>query len=662
MTHHRKEKSATPAQAGRARLRRLGRWLPGLLALGGWAAGCEPQGGNPPPAPAEPSAAEAWTGNPEAPVRADNPYLAIAERNVTRSLKEPNGFWLAWGYAAPESRRRGDTELRELAMTHLDKACAGLQEKPENRWAVLPTLETIRLLQDQPSIPPERVSAWLAAVRPSVDYFLEQHRSHGRRPEVWTDEAPNIMHQTAAFLQLASELYEDPRYAQAAAELVRKSVAYQEDGGAFRYIRNSGPSQIYFGFDATFLGRYYQLSRDPVARAALVKMAGFSQDILANGLAESSSAPWWKHHWGAGGSFLGLEIVAGLSRDPLTRSVAEYRLGQKSDKGYFAYYSMYFWDPGIPIVPLGSDLCRHNTNIGGPQLRRGPWQVVMPGKPFGDTGIGCSFVTPGGEPLRPGFGGFLETAALPILGEGEKSAYGPQSFLVLAPEDAGNRASVVGDGWIASARSFQSRPPYHGSAVAPTAGGWQTVEIWYADDAGLGGWLTAAPVSGGEESAGRPRGYLGLGHPLEATSPTGATSGALVLNLHGEGVHWDVSGSLTTPPRKSMGPSAHGAWVSLPDGQPGYGLSVSPADAPPMTMQARQAGPVFEVLATGADGREARLFFNPGEIAQEVALETPEPVTVWRSGEPGQPAEERVGTLVLRPMEMAVIRRAAERE
>src|SRR5690349_596868 len=83
-------------------------------------------------------AGEAWVGDPDVVLSPDNPYLPLAERNVDQALKAPTPevYWLVWGAVAPESRRRGDGELRAAALAATDKLAARLRAKPTGHWEI----------------------------------------------------------------------------------------------------------------------------------------------------------------------------------------------------------------------------------------------------------------------------------------------------------------------------------------------------------------------------------------------------------------------------------------------------------------------------------------------------------------------------------------------
>ncbi len=572
-----------------------------------------------------------WCGDPEAVQSADNPYVRLAERNVTRALSHPDVFWLVWGCAAPESSRKGDAALRTKALDEMEKLTARLAEKPSAYWDILVALECVRLLGRLPDLPEGTAARWLAQLRPSVEANVRVNDED----KEWMCVAPNTLHQSAAILQLASVLYKEPTWSVKAAALVLKAGACQQSDGAFTYMRESGPSQIYYGFDATFLGRYYQFSRDPVAREQLIRMSNYSLDVLGNGLMESSSSPWWKHHWGTGGPIHGVEIAAGLSRDPLARAVAEFRLrgGQPFSSSYIP---MYFWDPSIGTTPLAPDTLRYDTNIGGPQLRRGAWQVVMPCKAYDDTGIGCTVVK-GDKPFA--FDGYLETAALPILRDGTGDAYATTTLLVAAQEDTTTRAAIVGDEWIAGAWTYQPRHPFYGNPTPPPPTGWRVTCLWFADAQGLAGWILAT-CEQDSKTPERPKGYVSLGHApiIEQDQQQVLTSGALQFHLWGENARWEAAAQ----PRKAegMGPSKESAWISLPGGDLrshragesfGYGLSAATTAGATTEARLARSTPMVEVELTRKGTPLARLIFNPTAKGQK--LETPVPTTfeLWRS-------------------------------
>ncbi|MAX23747.1 MAG: hypothetical protein CMJ19_04510 [Phycisphaeraceae bacterium] len=568
-----------------------------------------------------------WCGNPDAIQSVDNPYVKLAHANVQRARSQrPSAFWLTWGATAPESKFCNDAKLHEQAIELFDKEVAKAVEKQETFWSLTGNLECLRLWERAENPPAEKLAKWKADILP----LAEKNYQLNVAKDSWTSVAPNTLHQSATILQLASLIYDQPKYAKCAKQLVDTAATLQNKDGAFNYIRQSGPSQVYYGFDATFLGRYYQLSRDEEAKERLIKLAGYSHDVLANGLMEASSAPWWKHHWGQGGPMHGVEIAAGLSRDPLTRSIARYRIEHGGQPYMFGYYAMYFWDPTIRSdVPLGSDILRYNTNIGGPQLRKDAWQVVMPGKAYADTNIGVTVVT--GEE-RFGYQGYLSVAALPVLRHGATSPHDRPKSLITASTDAiANRRCVVGENWIASAWTFKPRQPFFANFPEPQPGDWQLAQLWFADEQGAAGWISVMADKDTDKAL--PRGYVAMGHDVVLDSANGrmVQSGALQVQVWGQQV--------TKIEPYTVKEKTRSFWIDVTDKQThqagdsyGYGLSVS---------QIGQAGhqASLETLAEGilaikvqrAGQSDVTLAFNPTDSSLEISRVSK---VVWQSNAP----------------------------
>lgn len=595
---------------------------------------------------------ENWCGNPDVVQTPDNPYVKLAHTNVTRArTTRPNAFWLVWGATAPESRLRDDAKLREEALAAYQAAVDKSVEKKETFWSLLDNLESLRLWQRSENPPTEKIEQWLAALKPCVEANFAANAAQ----DSWTAVAPNTLHQSAAILQLGSLLYHETKYADMARQLVQTAATMQEADGAFRYIRQSGPSQVYYGFDATFLGRYYQLSRDPLAKEQLIKMASYSKDALANGLMEGASSPWWKHLWGSGGPIHGVEIAAGLARDPLTRTLAQYRLEHGGQPYMFSYYAMYFYDSTIQAdAKLGADLLRYNTNIGGPQLRVGPWQVVMPGKAYADTNVGVSYVT-GELPMQ--YEGYLSVAALPVLRGGATGAYDRPNALITAGTDTLDaRRCVVGEDWIASAWNFKPRQPFFANADEPQPGDWELGQVWFADKDGMAGWISVTATTDTDKAL--PRGYLSLGHDIALSEGSTHTfeSGSLRAQVFGKQLL-----SMQTIETKGK---TNNLWIDLcnPTQQShkagdrfGYGLAIAPTGQALYTIQSQQQPDGLMQVAITRPGKSAvQMIYNP----------TANPITVantasscWRSTNPqgGKRSTDSQNTLQVAGGELIVL-------
>jgi hypothetical protein len=313
---------------------------------------------------------------------------------------------------------------------------------------------------------------------------------------------------------------------------------------------------------------------------------------------------------------------------------------------------------------VAPDLCRYDTNIGGPQIRRGAWQTVMPGKAYADTGIGCTVVT-GDKPFN--YEGYLETANLPVLSPGAVDAYDrPGSLFVAGPEETGTRASLAGPDWIASGWTFQPRPGIFGDPTSPPPQGWSLAQVWFADAHGLGGWLALTCTAKTGALSG-PRGYLGLGQEahLDAAAPTRLTAGQLSLQVWGDQV-----ASLDPEVRTAanVGWLTHNfAWVTLknvaervyePGETFGYGLSGCPSDSAPLEVRALPAGPALVAQIVRPRGAPVTLFFNPTAAAVTVDASAVAGATVCTcTDHPGAGTSQpwTAGKVTLKPYALAVV-------
>jgi len=559
------------------------------------------------------NAEDAWIGNPDVVLSTDNPYLMVAENNVSRALDgaKDSEFWIVWAATAPESRRLGDPAVEERALALTDSLADNMRQKPETHWGGPIFLECLWLWKKSGKVSDERLAGWLAAARPAVDLSFENNtRSLARGPDVdWTAYAPNAMLQSAAFLTLASRLYEEPKLGDLARKLVALAEASQLPGGGFSYIHDSGMASVYYGFEVTFLGRYYQLTRDPVAKRMLTAAAGAAHDALANGPFEGSSSPWWKHAWGTGGPIHAVEIAAGVAKDPVARALAQERL-KAAQPYWFSYVAMYFWDPTISPVPPGADEIRLSGNMNGPLLRRGDWQVVMPRMPRGDTLVGATLVDPA-QTYR--YRNYLETAALPVmLGPGTDFRGKTPSLFMIPSGEAERRSVVMGEGWIASGTVFHPRRAVHGETKIPPAEGWETAEVWFADADGLVGWLQTSPDK--VSFPGEAMGALCFGAPVtQGGDRLHFTSSDLSIALFGDQI-------------ESTERSDNQIFVrfkELPNGSSSYGVSIAPSGEPAIIerLTAPSGELTLAIRRTGA--KDVWLYFNP----KKTAVNVPSPVS-----------------------------------
>ena len=303
--------------------------------------------------------------------------------------------------------------------------------------------------------------------------------------------AANTLLQSTVILQLAVVSYgrtspDDPDLARWAAQ-ARANLAnarkIQLPGGAFSYIRNSGPDPCYFAFDSAFLGRYYQLTGDADARESLVRMAGWAGATTISGWLTPFSAPWWKHNVGSGGPYTGPETVTSLANDPVMRGVMVKRRGYIQPYTW-SYVNMYGWTPADgPVRPTG-DRCTFDRNANGPALRVGGWDVEMPARAWGDSCCGVSVATE--KAITSCINAVYLTANHRNASPAKRSAQHAYAMLGEAAMKSGS--SVVGDGWIAAVNSFDAHLGLYGD-LPPDTSPWQRTDLWFADADGAVGAL-----------------------------------------------------------------------------------------------------------------------------------------------------------------------------
>jgi hypothetical protein len=237
-------------------------------------------------------------GNPPE-LAAENPYLPALNANVSRALhllkqgKGEHPFYLVWGATAPGSKHRDNAELRDLAYKGYDDVTRQRVEKPCAFWDIIGDLEALLLWQFEGKVPKEQIAIWQERLRPSLEANIKSVTDE----KSWIEWAANTLLQSSTILQLAAVSYrrenpDDPnpdRWERQARVNLRKALRIQLPGGAFSYIRHSGPDPVYFAFDTAHLGRYYQLTGDRRAKTALVRLAQWGDAATVCGWITSSA-------------------------------------------------------------------------------------------------------------------------------------------------------------------------------------------------------------------------------------------------------------------------------------------------------------------------------------------------------------------------------------
>ena len=572
--------------------------------------------------------------SPAPPVRPDHPYLPLAKKwadefwPVVRAIvQQPAGelklidhrrhaFWTLWSVLAPEGPYQADATRRKEAFAVMDRWTEQFVKWPREHWDILGALEVVNWVAVTKR-EPAAVQRWLVRLRAAVEANLKLNQEHKEWPS-WT---PNPLIQSTAILALAAQLYSaaepaDPAPAlwrAMARECLNRALTMRLPGGAFGYILDSGPDPGYFNFDSTFLGRYWQLTGDATALTTLQGMAEYARSATLCGKLDAVASPWWKHNWVLDGPHHGPEVVATLSRDPLTKYIATKRLAEPYSD-FWTYYPMLFWDPNVSSRPV-SDRCEFDRNANGPALRAGPFDVVMPGCAWNDATFGVSLASR----ERVAFDAYLTAARLMLHAPGPSASasdYG-RHFMTYT-DDVPRHAAVVGAGWIAAGWRFTPRRSSNALRENARSGPADRIDLWFADAQGAGGLVMLEVNKAAPATA--PAGWLRLSAAAQSTSnPRIVQVGPL---------HFEVGGDFT--PAESVsdggkagepGPSllrlapANSAAHSWPPGTRfHYTLSTWPQAGQGWRIsEPRVAGTLVEVTVSRDAGARVVLVYNRGD-------------------------------------------------
>ncbi len=433
-------------------------------------------------------------GNPP-PLSKDNPYLSGMNSAVARAMKSvrdekpSHPFFLVWGAVGEGSTRRNDPALRELAFQQYDAATLAREQKPSAFWDIYADLEALNLWRIDNQLDSKQLSIWKERLRPSMATNIKSVTD----PESWINWAANTLLQSAAILELASTIYEqlDPQDRDIAnwREVARKNVdracEIQLAGGAFSYIRHSGPDPIYFNFDAAHLGRYYQLTGSDKAREALINLTKWSSAATISGLLTPFSSPWWKHVAGTGGPYTGLEMAVSLADNPLAANVMAQR--RKYQQPYIWLYGSMYAYTGKPAGILSRDRCEMDLNSNGPALRVGGYDVEIPGCPWSDSSFGISVSS------EKEFTSLINAIYIAPNRKGKSrenfKRSGSDGYIMVGHKDISRFAGFTGDKFIAGGRSFYAHTGLYGQ-IPPDDSPWLRNDVWYADADGAAGLIT----------------------------------------------------------------------------------------------------------------------------------------------------------------------------
>lgn len=478
----------------------------------------------------------------------ENPYWRMAERTVSDILKsdepklleEGNGgaaFWLAWAYTSPKSKFKGRPEIREKVIQIWDGTASRLKASKEpwttkdgNFWNLMSLLDSLLFIEGSKEFPTDKVTSWKEALRPAVE---ESWREYGHKTDKsWATKAakeyPNADAQHAAVMMAASLVYGEEKYRQNAAEFVQAMDQYLKPPGAWLYFKGSSPIPLYHGFELIFLGRYYQLSRDPLAADQIRRTKDYyPYTFTPENTVEGTSTPSWKYGWNpSGGPYHAVEFVAWLAGDGHNRWLADLRAKQYA-RHYWIAYCGEAWDEAgdqkAKPEPFPDRFIIPDDSIDGLRGRFGKFSF-MGGRGKRITGFGSCMLADAALPS--GYDGFVHFARLGIAPQGDAT-----TELRLVGEDKDGPvpgARVVTDEYAVLAAEFEPRLP--SDVEAPARNDWSVKERWLFTPNAVVALFEA--VAQKDDPGGLPIGRIELGPNSREALLNGKSF--QIGNLHGK--------------------------------------------------------------------------------------------------------------------------------
>lgn len=471
--------------------------------------------------------------------RAAGNVLALDDAKLLKEGEGANAFWLTWALVSPESKYQGQTAVREKlirvwnAITERLRKSDTMEEKKDgNFWNQMPLLESLHWLNGAQGIPAEKLAVWKAALQPDIE---RTWREYGHKSDTnWATQAaldyPNADAQHAAVMMAASLVYGEEKYRVNAEKFVQAMKKHLRPPGAWRYYLNSVPIPLYHGFELIFLGRYYQLSRDPLAAEQIKETVNYYPYTYApENTVEYSSSPWWKQMWNpVGGPYHAVEFAAWLCGDGRNRWLADLR-ARTFFPHYWVAYCGEAWDAAgdkrAHPEPFPDRYIVEDPSIDGLRGRFGSFSFVGSRGKNAQSFGGCMVADAG---LRNGYDGYLQSARLGVTVPGaESKPYYDSLRLVAEPKDEPvTGGQVLGDGFAAMAAVYEPRLQ---TRAEGHEGDWQVLERWLFTPDGVVAIFEITALQ--NHPAGQPEGFIRLG-PMDRPHQLDHQS-FQVGNLHG---------------------------------------------------------------------------------------------------------------------------------
>lgn len=455
--------------------------------------------------------------------------LGQTDEQIQRGDLPNHVFWLTWGYVAPESKHYLNRKVLDRLIVQWDYIAYQYRVRSSSFEAggvlsYVPFLESIRFLQTASYVPSEKLTIWKSALRERIEQEFVTYVP-ANAAESGAGEYANFDAQNITLFYLSYLVYGDEKFLIRAKELLSKLAGVLHPDGGFEYFRHSTPVPLYHSFEVAFLGRYWQLSGDPVAADLLRRTVRYyPYTFVPEDTAEYSSAPWWKQMWAPrGGAFNAVEIVAGLTKDGHNKWLAEQR-SNFSSGSYFDLYSAAAWDPGITPVPFPDNYVVTDSNVYGVRGRFGRFSWVGSRGKYTMSFGGCMVADLN---LPDGYDGYLQLAH---LGVKTTEGIGPYSSTLRMVGDINvvptPGASFAGQDYAVNAVSYVPRLQ---SDPNTEYNDWRVEQIWLYTNNTVVAYFEATALRDGVTT--KPEGIVRLGPYMR---PFGFKGSAFNIgNLHG---------------------------------------------------------------------------------------------------------------------------------
>ncbi len=406
-----------------------------------------------------------------------------------------------------------------------------------NRFCFVPTFEAYLLLSaTYPDlILPSKRAEWLASAEVATEFQVASYGDRANRepPECYY---ANMDVHYMLMLELASRMFDSPRYHEEAERFCKLTADVLYPDGAFSYHGFQNECYTYHQINVAHLARYWQLTGSELARDTVVKSRPYyPYNVEPGGVPEYYTDCFWKHYW-SGISPLGPEIVAGMTGCPQNRRVAKDELQWEKPNSYYAIYAAALYRPDIEDEPLPDEFLIFDRNTEGPRGRFGRWSFGGTTRLFGedqqgkDTFVGAMVVD---EPTRR----YPLNAALQVVTN--------QYRLEPRKEDEGNcrrwrecrylsqdehNAVTIGKDFATLTTRYRIQNVAWGGKSTLTD--WAGNQQWLLTPHRLVGVLEIEPLSDQEAYSIHGRIRFGLNKSIERKDATLFQYGALTCRLH----------------------------------------------------------------------------------------------------------------------------------